>query len=368
VHLARQQGRIRESMSDVRAHIDAAIARDGFITVADYMNIVAAAYYARGDVFGVKGDFTTAPEISQTFGEIIGLWCAVTWQQMGQPDPFRLVECGPGRGTLMADLLRAAKQVPGFLAAAEIHLVERSRALRAMQREKLADFTVAWHDHFADVPPGPSIVVGNEFLDALPIRQFLRTPEGWAERVIKRDGAALVFATHAVDNAPLPIPVAVSAAEGDIFEYSDAVAAFTAEVARRVTRDGGAALLIDYGHTASAVGETLQAVKQHQYVPVLENPGSADLTAHVDFAAVKNAARREGAAVFGPIAQGIWLKDLGIGVRQMQLARGKPANIAQTIEQGLRRLTDPHGMGVLFKVIALSNPHLPPVEGFATAS
>ncbi len=351
-------------MSTLAAELRTRIQREGFITVADYMTAVATAYYARGDVFGVKGDFTTAPEISQTFGEIVGLWCAVTWQQMGQPNPFCLIECGPGRGTLMADALRATKQVPGFADAAQIHLVERSHALRDMQRAKLNGFHVTWHDDFSAVPPGPSIVIGNEFLDALPIRQFQRTESGWAERVVKLNNDAFVFDTHAVDNAPIPIPVAVSAEAGDVFEYSDAVAGFVAEVAQRLVNSGGAAVLIDYGHTASAAGETLQAVKQHQYVSVLDNPGSADITAHVDFAAVKNTARTYGAAVYGPIEQGTWLKQLGIGVRQMQLARGKPADVARTIEQGVRRLTEPHGMGALFKVIALANHSLPPLEGF----
>jgi NADH dehydrogenase [ubiquinone] 1 alpha subcomplex assembly factor 7 len=352
-------------MSELATELRARIQREGFITVADYMNAVATAYYARGDVFGVTGDFTTAPEISQTFGEIIGLWCAVTWQQMGQPGPFYLIECGPGRGTLMADVLRAAKQVPGFASAAQVHLVERSRALRNMQREKLAGIHVTWHDAFATVPPGPCIVIGNEFLDALPIRQFQRIATGWAERVVRLSSDAFVFDTHPVDNAPIPIPVAMSAEVGDVFEYSDAVVRFVAEVAQRLVNGGGAGLLIDYGHTSSAPGDTLQAVKQHQYVSVLENPGSADITAHVDFAAVKNTARTHGAAVYGPIEQGTWLKQLGIGVRQMQLARGKPADVARTIEQGVRRLTEPHGMGALFKVIALANPGLPPLEGFA---
>ncbi|MBL8630007.1 MAG: SAM-dependent methyltransferase [Rhodospirillaceae bacterium] len=352
-------------MSDLAAELRTRIAREGYVTVADYMNAVAGAYYARGDVFGAKGDFTTAPEISQTFGEIIGLWCAVAWQQMGQPGPFKLIECGPGRGTLMADLLRAAKQVPSFVQSADIHFVERSRALRDMQRESLKEYSVTWHDDFAAVPPGPSIIIGNEFLDALPIRQFQRTETGWAERVVKLKNGSFVFDTHAVDNAPIPIPVAMSAEVGEIYEYSDAVAAFVAEVSQRLVNNGGAALLIDYGHTASAVGETLQAVKQHQYVAVLDNPGAADLTAHVDFAAVKNTARLNNAAVFGPLEQGTWLKQLGIGVRQMQLARGKPAEVARTIEQGVRRLTEPHGMGVLFKAIALAGPGLQ-LEGFTT--
>lgn len=344
------------------------IKREGFITVADYMNAANEAYYAKGDVFGREGDFITAPEISQTFGEIVGLWCAVTWQSMGAPNPFRLIECGPGRGTLMADVLRAAQKVPGFLDAAEIHLVERSPALRAMQREKLKDFHVSWHDAFDAVPLGPSITVANEFLDALPIRQFQRTADGWAERVVKLsadDGFA--FAAHAVDNAPVPIPLAANADIGAVFERSDAVTEAVSAMASRVTRDGGAALLIDYGHAQFALGETLQAVKNHKYHPVLEAPGEADLTAHVDFAHVNTTARLHGARVFGPVEQGAWLRGLGIGVRQIQLAQGKPPDVAREIEQGVRRLTDPHGMGVLFKVMALAHPALTRLEGFSAA-
>ncbi|MBL8642400.1 MAG: SAM-dependent methyltransferase [Rhodospirillaceae bacterium] len=365
-------------MSDPTAHLAAhlreEIRRAGFISVAAYMDMIAAGYYARGDVFGVKGDFTTAPEISQAFGEIIGLWCAVTWQQMGKPHPFRLIECGPGRGTLMADLLRAANQVPEFTAAAEIHLVERSEALRAVQKRTLGKGSITphniiWHDDFSTTPSGPCLVICNEFLDALPIRQFQRTAHGWAERVVELDGGGQFrFGTQPVDNAPIPIPIAMAAEVGAVFEYSEAVAGFVGAVAQRVVRDGGAALLIDYGHTVSAAGDTLQAVKQHQYVPVLQNPGSADLTAHVDFAAVKNAGRTHGANVFGPVEQGTWLKQLGIGVRQVQLARGKPPEVARTVEEGVRRLTEPHGMGALFKVIALTHPGLPMLEGFAAGS
>ena len=341
------------------------IRREGFISIADYMAMVADTYYARGDVFGAQGDFTTAPEISQTFGEMIGLWCAVTWQQMGQPNPFHLIECGPGRGTLMSDLLRAGKQVPGFVDAAEIHMVERSKALRALQREKLKGHHIDWSDDISDIPDGPSLILGNEFLDALPIQQFQRTEHGWAERVVTLDDAGgFKFSTHMVDAAPIPIALAANAEVGAVFEYSATVKQFTADIAARIMRNGGAALLIDYGHSAAAFGETLQAMKQHRYFPVLETPGEADITAHVDFAHVKNTARAAGAAVFGPLEQGVWLRALGIGVRQMQLAQGKPADVAQNIEQGVRRLTEPHGMGMLFKVIALAHQELKHLEGF----
>jgi NADH dehydrogenase [ubiquinone] 1 alpha subcomplex assembly factor 7 len=347
------------------AEINARIARDGHITVADYMDLALSAYYARGDVFGRGGDFITAPEISQAFGELIGLWCAVTWQQMGRPASFKLIECGPGRGTLMADVLRAAKNVAGFIPAAEIHLVERSPALRDKQRAILQDHKVAWHNDLNSVPHGPQIIIGNEFLDALPIRQFQRTANGWAERVIKADASgALMFATKPTENAPVPIPLAATAEVGAIFERSDAVTAMTKIMSERITVHGGAALLIDYGHAASALGETLQAVKGHKYAQVLAAPGEADVTAHVDFGHVKTTARAAEASVFGPVEQGLWLKRLGIGVRQVQLAKDKTPEAARAIEQGIRRLIEPHGLGVLFKVMALAHPALKDLEGF----
>jgi NADH dehydrogenase [ubiquinone] 1 alpha subcomplex assembly factor 7 len=349
----------------VAAAIDEHLRRDGALSIADYMTLCAEAYYARGTTIGGGGDFITAPEISQTFGEVLGLWCAVTWRQMGAPRPVHLVECGPGRGTLMADVVRAARQVPEFIAAAQIHLVERSAALKAQQRQALSDMAVQWHDDLDRLPDGPLILIANEFLDALPIRQFQRTAEGWAERVIVRDrDGRLAFSARPVADAPVPIGLAATAEMGAIFERSAAVECFAAALAARLKKHGGAALLIDYGHGESALGETLQAVKAHRYHDVLTDPGEADLTAHVDFAAVARAARQAGAAVLGAVDQGPWLRRLGIGVRQVQLARGKSAAQARAIEQGVQRLTDPHGMGLLFKVMAIAHPTLTSLEGF----
>ncbi|MDX2144485.1 MAG: SAM-dependent methyltransferase, partial [Rhodospirillaceae bacterium] len=215
------------------------------------------------------------------------------------------------------------------------------------------------------VPTGPMILVANEFLDALPTRQFQRTAEGWAERVIvpAPDGS-LAFATRAVNDAPVPIALAATAEIGAVFERSDAVDTFTRALARRLVSDGGAALVIDYGHAVTSLGDTLQAVKAHRYHDVLIDSGEADITVHVDFAAVAQAARSQGAAVFGPVEQGVWLRRLGIAVRQLQLAQGKTADQANTLAQGVRRLTDPHGMGLLFKVMAIAHPALTSLEGF----
>ncbi len=334
------------------------IRRDGAISVAAYMDAVATAYYAQGDVFGARGDFITAPEISQTFGELIGLWCAVVWQNMGAPASFRLVECGPGRGTLMADLLRAAARVPGFAKAADIHLVERSLALRARQRDTLKTQNIAWHDDIATVPPGPVILVANEFLDALPIRQFEMTDSGWMERFVTVDETGTLRFTLKAGT-----PGAASGVEaGAVLETSPAITDFVSTLAARIASNGGAALLIDYGHEKTALGETLQAVKKHRPCGVFETPGEADLTAHVDFAAV--AAAAAGLKVYGPVAQGTWLARLGIKLRGLQLSKGKPPAAVETIAAGVRRLTAADAMGALFKVIALAHPSLATPDGF----
>ncbi len=336
------------------------IRQSGPISIADYMSAVTEAYYARGDVFGVAGDFITAPEISQTFGELIGLWCAVVWRAMGAPAAFRLVECGPGRGTLMKDLLRAAARVPDFNAGADIHLIERSAALKTLQRETLKDYGVTWHEDMSAVAEGPIILVANEFLDALPIRQFEKTAADWMERYVDVNEAG-EFNIVLKSGAPELAPVADA---GAIFETSPTTTQFISHISARIARQGGAALLIDYGHTATAAGETLQAVKKHRPCRVFDTPGAADLTAHVDFAAVADTARASGLTVHGPLAQGTWLSRLGIKLRGLQLAGGKPPDVAKTIESGIRRLTEPDAMGELFKVIALTHPTLATPDGF----
>lgn len=342
------------------------IATTGPISVAEYMAACNAAYYGRGDVFGVGGDFVTAPEISQTFGELIGLWCAVTWQAMGAPYPFRLVECGPGRGTLMKDLLRATARVSGFHAAADIHLVETSPGLRAIQAHALEDHHTTWHDSFASVPNGPLIVVANEFLDALPVRQFERIAAGWGERMIGlNESGDFIFTAQPCQAAPVPIPQAAEAEPGAVFEISEAAADWVRTVSERIARHGGAALIADYGHKTQALGDTVQAVRRHSFHPVLSSPGEADLTAHVDFAAVAQTAGKAGARVFGPLEQGVWLRRLGIQMRLTQLSTGKSAAVARDIGAGVRRLIEPDAMGLLFKVIALAHPSLASLEGFA---
>ncbi len=354
-------------------HLKERIRREGPISVADYIEACADAYYATGEVFGAGGDFITAPEISQTFGEIVGLWCAVTWQALGAPKTFRLIECGPGRGTLMADALRAASRVPGFTDAARIHLVERSPKLREKQRAALKGALVTWHDDIEEVPAGLAVVVANEFLDALPIRQWEKTERGWIERAVDAapDGT-LHFtlgnsssARSAARDLDIPLTVSADAAPGAIFETSPATLDWTRRLAARLTEHGGAALVIDYGHTKTAIGDTLQAVKAHRYHSPLADPGEADITAHVDFEAVATAAREMGAKVFGPTPQGAWLTRLGVTVRGAQLAAGKDELKAREIRGGVERLIAPEGMGLLFKALAFTNPALEACEGFS---
>jgi NADH dehydrogenase [ubiquinone] 1 alpha subcomplex assembly factor 7 len=307
-------------------------------------------YYITRDPFGGGGDFVTAPEISQMFGELAGAWAADMWAQMGRPGSFVLLECGPGRGTLMADALRATKKVAGFHDAARIVLLETSPALRAVQARALAGFAVDWAADIDDpaIPAGvPVIAIANEFLDALPVRQFVKRGALWHERVVGIADDALAFGL----SPPVEPPIKTDGDAPDgIYEIAPARNEFVRALARRLRAHGGAALLVDYGYERSAPGDTLQAVRAHGYVPVLDDPGMADITAHVDFQAIAAAARGEGAIVHGPAAQGDFLRALGIGIRaEMLKGRGDPA----AIEAAVRRLTDAAEMGTLFKVMAL---------------
>ncbi len=351
------------------------IAQQGPMTVAAFMAEALGhprhGYYMRRDPFGTAGDFVTAPEISQMFGELLGLWCAERWLAIGRPAKVALVELGPGRGTLMNDALRAVRGVPGFLAAVSVHLVETSPALRAAQRATLAaaEVPVAWHDGFDRVPPGPMLLLANEFLDALPIRQFVRMPAGWHERMIGWHDEAFQF-TVAPGRSPLAgalSPAASGAPVGAIAELCPPAIALAGSVVARIRAEGGAALFVDYGHARSAAGDTLQAVRNHRPVPVLEAPGEADITAHVDFEAVARAAGEAGAAVCGPVEQGALLRDLGIETRAAALTRAAPDK-AEQIEAACRRLIAPAEMGTLFKALAIFAPGQTTPAGFETTA
>ncbi len=339
------------------------IAATGPIPVAQWMARALGdprhGYYVTRDPLGAGGDFTTAPEISQMFGELIGLWAADLWQRAGAPR-VRLVELGPGRGTLMADLWRATARVPGFHAAATLHLVETSPVLRAAQAARLPQ--AHWHDALAQVPDdAPLLVIANEFFDALPVRQLLRTAAGWRERLVAHDGTRFVTGAGALPLDALVPAALADAPVGAVWESCPAGAAIAAEIGARLVAHGGAALIIDYGYSGPATGDTLQAVRAHDYADPFADPGHADLTAHVDFTALRDAA---GVPAQGPVGQGDFLSALGIAMRAEALkARADTATRAQ-IDAATARLTVT--MSRLFKVLALTAPGWPSPAGFAT--
>jgi len=345
----------------------------GPITVSDFMAEALGhpehGYYMTRDPFGVAGDFTTAPEISQMFGELIGLWCAEVWRATVAPRPVCLVEMGPGRGTLMADALRAARMAPEFLAAASVHMVETSPVLAAMQQQALAGHDARWHGSLGDVPDGPVLLIANELFDALPIRQFEMTGEGWRERMVGlgEDGESfrLGLAPGATAGEML-IPDAIrrTAAEGDVAEVCPAGLSIARAIGERIARHGGAALVVDYGHAVSGAGETLQALRGHEFHDPLQDPGTADLTAHVDFAALAAAAREGGGAVHGPITQGEFLTRLGIETRAAQLIAGASPVQATDIAAACERLIAREQMGYLFKAMAITLPAAAPPPAF----
>ena len=319
-----------------------------------------AAYYATREPFGAQGDFTTSPEISQAFGECLGAWAAVVWDMMGRPAPFLLAEIGPGRGTLMADALRAVAQaMPEFHTAARVHLVEASPRLRAMQAARLGAAVTAWHDDIGTLPAGPAIILANEFFDALPIRQFIRRGDSWRERAVA-EGAFVEIETE--DAPPLP----ADAPEGAIQEVSEPSRAIARALAERLAAQGGAFLTLDYGPAERGFGDSLQAIRDHAYANPLAEPGTVDLTAHVDFSAIARAAREAGAAVHGPLPQGLFLQRLGLATRAAMLASNTPARAGELLSAA-QRLLAPEAMGRLFKALCLCHPNLPTPPGFEAA-
>lgn len=341
----------------------AEIAAGGPVPLVYFMERAVGAYYAKGQSFGRDGDFTTAPEICQIFGEIIGLWAAVVWQSMGAPSSVSLVELGPGRGVLMADVLRVVRHIPGFLDALSVHLVERSPALRDLQGEALSASgpSVHWHDTTDSLPDGPLLVLANEFFDALPIEQFEYTARGWLRRHVMVDSNGDFVLTTAGDPVPVLFDEPVV---GMVAEICPAACAIVDALSVRLLRQGGAALIVDYGYARSAPGETLQAVRRHGFVPPLEDPGNVDLTAHVDFERLTQVARAAGASVCGPVGQGRFLSGLGAEQRGRILMRGAGPSRSAVLSSGLRRLIHPSEMGTLFKVLCVYSPDLSVPPGF----
>jgi SAM-dependent MidA family methyltransferase len=354
-------------MTPLEAEIRRIIETEGPITVSEYMRLCLAhprhGYYVTRDPLGARGDFTTAPEVSQMFGELIGAWAAAVWQQMGSPPHVQFIELGPGRGTLMADALRAARALPDFRAALSVHLVEISPALREAQKRTLAhERDIRWHNGVEEIPDGPAIVIANEFIDALPVHQFVKDFDGWHLRAVGIIGGQLGFVV-----VPAPMPKdfnagTVDAPDGTILELRDEGPAEL--VAERIVQHGGAALFIDYGHWPVTLRDTLQAVKGHTYADPFAEPGEADLTTQVSFGEVATWARRQGAAASQMLTQGEFLRRLGIEARAERLKRNATPQQAADVDSALARLTAGDQMGDLFKVLAIGDPRLGPLPGF----
>lgn len=360
------------SLADVLREM---IASDGPMPLDRFMALANShptmGYYATRDPFGAAGDFTTAPEISQMFGELLGLWAAEAWRACGTPDPCRLVELGPGRGTMIADALRALRVAPDCFAALDVHLVETSPLLAARQQETLAACgkRIAWHDTIDTLPRGPAIILANEFFDALPVKHFVRDRVGWHERRVGLDDAgAFVWGVEpAVTENVRGEARSGDASNGALIEISVAAQDAMTVLAHRIAREGGALLAIDYGYTTTRTGETLQAMCRHRFVDPLETPGEADLTVHVDFAALARTALAAGARVQGPVTQAFFLQQLGIEARAARLARDAASAQADAIAAARDRLTAtslPTDMGALFKVLAVVHDGTPPLPGF----
>ena len=336
------------------------IATHGPISVAQFMAESNAHYYAGRDPLGAAGDFVTAPEISQMFGELVGLWLADIWQRAGAPRPVHFVELGPGRGTLAADALRAMGQA-GL--TPQVHLVEASPILR--ERQRWAVPQAQFHEDAGTLPAdAPLLLVANEFLDALPVRQLVRTAQGWREVMVAagEQGVFVPIAGPSPMDAAIP-PAVREAAEGTLIETCPAAAAIVSEIAMRLAGQGGAALLVDYGHAAARTGSTLQAVRAHTKVDPFAHPGEADLTAHVDFAQMAQVAGANGARHLGTAGQGAWLRALGIDARAAALIRAAPDRAAE-IATARDRLVGAEQMGDLFKVMGLAAPGWPEGAGF----
>jgi NADH dehydrogenase [ubiquinone] 1 alpha subcomplex assembly factor 7 len=360
--------------SPLQSELKKLIRSSGPMPVWRYMELCLThpqyGYYVSRDPLGREGDFTTAPEVSQMFGELLGLWTASVWKAIGSPPLLRLIELGPGRGTMMTDALRALRVLPPLYQSLSIHLVEINPVLRDKQKAVLSGVpNVAWHDDIDEVPDGPAVVLANEYFDVLPVHQVVKRENGWHERVVEIDGSgALVFGAAA---EPMPrfemlLPPLVRAAPvGAVFEWRPDTEIM--KITTRVRDQDGAALIVDYGHLRSDAGDTFQAIARHSFTDPLKNPGQADVTAHVDFQALVRAAEDLGARAHGPVSQGEFLKRLGIETRAATLMAKTTPEISEDISGALKRLIGGGrgGMGSMFKVLAISGPHLPLLAGFS---
>jgi NADH dehydrogenase [ubiquinone] 1 alpha subcomplex assembly factor 7 len=349
------------------------IARQGgSVSIAEFMVWCLTgredAYYRQGQPIGRAGDFITAPEVSQMFGELIGLWMGAVWLSMGRPKPFTVVELGPGRGTLMSDACRALRVVPGFAEAARLHLIEASGTLRAAQASALSAQGPQWSERLDDVPDGPLVLVANEFFDALPVEQYVYAAQDWRLRVVRLDSEGSAEFAPGERGEP-PLPAALPPPEpGSIIETRPASLPFLQDLGRRAARHPVAALIVDYGYERDAYGDTLQAVRGHGYDEPLANPGQADLSAHVNFAELARMASANGLTAWGPLPQGEFLLALGLEARLQKLLSSARPEQRSGLMLGARRLTDPYQMGGLFKALALTGPGVPLPPPFTPAT
>jgi NADH dehydrogenase [ubiquinone] 1 alpha subcomplex assembly factor 7 len=361
-------------MKEATKYIEDYINNHGSMDIGTFMDTALChtewGYYITRDPFGSKGDFVTAPEISQMFGEIIGAWVVDVWEKLGAPDKFCLVECGPGRGTLMSDILRASSAYKKFHDAVDLFLIEASPYLRNEQGMKLADYNPVWLDSISDsaiTDSGvPVIVIGNEFLDALPIRQLQMTSDGWKERVlVKGDNKLDISLSEAQSDILGLVPEDIkNVGEGSIFEVSPSRSQFAETICKIIKRNKGAALFIDYGHVQTSIGDTFQAVRKHDYVSPFTNIGESDLTSHVDFAVLKKIAENTGISCAGPVGQGDFLHALGISYRASILSNKASPEQQNDIENAMNRLCGEEEMGKLFKVISFYHGDMPHPAGF----
>ncbi len=360
--------------SPLQSQIKQLIKSSGPMPVWRYMELCLThprhGYYVARDPLGREGDFTTSPEVSQMFGELLGLWAASVWKAIGSPPLLRLIELGPGRGTMMADALRALRVLPPLYQALSVHLVEINPVLREKQKAALSGTrTVTWHNSIDEVPDGPAVILANEYFDVLPVHQAVKRASGWHERTVEIDGNGKLAFGAAADPTPrfevlLP-PLVRVAPVGAVFEWRPGTEIM--KIATRMRDQGGAALIIDYGHVRSDAGDTFQAIARHSFADPLKNPGQADVTAHVDFQALAHAAEDLGARAHGPVPQGDFLKSLGIETRALALMAKATHEISEDVSGALKRLIGGGrgGMGSMFKVLAVSEPGLTSLAGLS---
>lgn len=369
-------GKLVTEFSPLQNEIRKLIKSSGPMPVWRYMELCLLhpehGYYVSRDPLGREGDFTTSPEVSQMFGELLGLWAASVWRAIGSPPILRLVELGPGRGTMMADALRALRVLPPLYQSLTIHMVEVNPVLREKQRATLSGVrNITWHDSIDDIVEGPAVIFANEYFDVLPIHQMVKRESGWHERVVDLDAnGKLVFGAAAEPTPRFEVllpPLVRAAPPGAVFEWRPDTEIM--KIATRVRDQDGAALIIDYGHMRSDAGDTFQAIARHSFTDPLKNPGQADVTAHVDFQALARAAEDVGARVHGPVTQGDFLKRLGIESRAATLMAKATHEVSADISGALKRLTEPGrgGMGSMFKVLGVSQPDVVSLAGLSDA-